>query len=448
MTKTVVLILLALLTVASAGGAAPRPNIVLVTIDALRADHLSVYGYGRRTSPELEKLAGAGVVFENAYAQSDWTLPSLSSLTTGLEPGRHGAVTPRCVLDWRLPNMPGKLAEAGYATACFATSYYHEQRYGLQRGYQTYLGESGARTDAEDLTSAALKWLSDHRGGPFFLRVHYYDPHAPYAPRSPWYSLFHPQPYLGHLDFANSPDPNAVSPPGAELSPGELARLVALYDSEIAFTDRALGRLLGAVSLENTFVCVSADHGEAFKEHGGLGHGIALNRELIHVPLICAGVGVSSKNERLPQTVQLLDLFPTVLEMAGLPSEPKLIGRSLACLLSGGPPPEQAVAFAEQSESSEFVTYYSAVAPPFHLVRQYRKSDGVMQGQQFYDWRCDPTEQQDVFSDAEPTCVNLATALDRYVTHVGGPNVRLNANAPMDSGREKELRSLGYLAGP
>ncbi len=436
-----------LLCLHGCGTPEPKPNILLITLDAARADHFSAYGYSRPTSPGFDKLARSGVLFQNAYSQSDWTLASLSSLLSGVEPGRHGAVTPLWALNPKVTTLPKLLVEQGYETAMFAQSYFHEVRYGLNRGFKTYKTFPAEKADAGELTNQAIRWLARNTDRPFFLWVHYFDPHAPYLPREPWYSRFHPGRYSGKFDFSSSMDPNQVVPPGAELPPDAREQMLALYDSEIAHTDAALQTLLDAVPLTRTVVCVTADHGEEFKEHGQIGHGINLQRELIHVPLVLAGPGVEPAGTRVAATVQHVDVVPTLLELARLPAPNGLAGRSLVRLFSGQDASHPDLAFAEQMESSEFISTYSMVKRPWHLILQYGRDDLKLRGWQLFDFVKDPVEQNNLWDPARPEHAALRNQLEAYVKRVGGPAPPQPVVTPVDPQRMDQLRSLGYLQG-
>ncbi|MBI4866418.1 MAG: sulfatase [Candidatus Wallbacteria bacterium] len=436
---------LAIVGATACGVPRQRPDIVLVTLDAARADHFSSYGCRRLTTPRLDRLAAGGALFEDAYAHSDWTLASLGSLVTSRYPARHGAVTPLWILKPDVPTLAQVLGDAGYVTAAFTASYFHDEKHGLGRGFATYESVEPASSDPQELTARALRWMASNTKRPFFLWVHYFDPHAPYLARQPWYGKFHPGRYEGKLDFSSSMDPNTVVAPGVAISEADQAHLNALYDSEVAYTDQAIGGLLEAFTASTTLVCVTSDHGEELKERGNIGHGLNLNRELIHVPLILAGPGIDTVGVRVRRTVQQIDVMPTLLELAGVGHDGKMDGRSLTGLLGGAERTDDAVAYAEQMESSDFLSVYSLVRQPWHLILQYARQDGSLRGIQLFDMERDPTEQKSLWDEKNAEHASLKRQLEAYVKTMGGPKPPAPAVAPANPERMKELKSLGYL---
>ncbi len=310
-----------------------HPNILFVTIDTLRADHCSSYGYGRLTTPNLDRLAREGVRFSRVYAPMPTTLPSHAAMFTGRRPSslsvlRNGA---------RLGDEARTLAEAlrsfGYDTAAVVSSFPVHHRFGLAQGFAFYDddfadGESrGQRTwegleapqefsrRADATRERALAWLGQrgHVDGtstrPFFLWVHFFDPHHPYDP----------------------PQEHALFASGATT---EKARLLARYDGEVHFADHELGRLLEALRsrLDNTLVIATGDHGEGLGDHGYLRHGLFLYDEAVRVPLVVHWPRKIPASRTVDETVELLDLAPTVLGLLGLPGASSE-GRDLAPFL-------------------------------------------------------------------------------------------------------------------
>ncbi len=320
------------------------PNIVLITLDAARADHFSSYGYHRPTTPHMDRLAARGVLFEQAIAPSSWTLPSHASILSGLLPHQHGADEglPAAAEVWNLPEI---MRRRGYETAGFNTNtLYGQAVWGLGHGFETYrdyrnsfrynlaltmagrlllqpLYERWVRYDlfcrrsARDLTDAVLRWHAAKSPRPFFLFVHYFEPHDSYLPPPPHNRRFgRMSPELARrVSFGHGLIPERP------LTANEQRDVIAAYDNSMAYVDEQVGRLLDALAQspegENTFVILTSDHGEAFGEHGAYGHGWTLNREVLHVPLIIAGPGVPS-GLRIPRVVRTREIFPTVIELA------------------------------------------------------------------------------------------------------------------------------------
>jgi arylsulfatase A-like enzyme len=334
------LAVLVLLLAAGATGCGEKegnsgPNVLLVSVDTLRRDHMSIYGYGRETTPQLDALAREGVVFERAVSPSNWTLPAHGSLLTGLTPARHGLTKERGRLGDTVPTLAEAFRAAGYDTAGFASHVYLGERYGFARGFRFYEVEPSQR--AEAVTERALSWLQEHGSEPFFLFLHYFDPHWDYAPPPPWRTRFGPaRMELGRLSALfrfqrlDTPFPESVR-----------REVLRLYDGEIAYTDDQIGRLLDALretgQLDRTVVALVSDHGEEFGERGSFGHGTHLHAEVIRIPFIVRYPPRLPAGQRRPERVDLTSLPATLLDLAGLrarPGVPELPG--LALFAEGG----------------------------------------------------------------------------------------------------------------
>lgn len=286
----------------------PNAPIILISVDTLRADHLPAYGYNRVATPALDALAADSVVFERAFAQAPLTLPSHASLMTGLLPPRNGV---RENVGFRLHDKHQTLAEIlgdnGYHTGAFISSMVLRQSTGVAQGFQTYDDSFGLGLTANERTyperpggetlELAGNWLKDKTDKPYFLWIHLYEPHTPYAPPAPFN------------------DPN--------LHP---------YDGEIAHTDHMLGQFFNLLKekglYEDAVVVLLSDHGEGLGDHGEVEHGLFTWRETIHVPLFIKTPGQSQAGRRVPQSVALTDLFPTLLEILQI-SSPKTDGQAL-----------------------------------------------------------------------------------------------------------------------
>lgn len=334
----------ALLSLTCGGSAVePRPiqGAVLVTVDTLRADHLAPYG-GPDPTPTFEALAAEGVLVEAAYSPTPSTGPAHASLFTGLHPWHHGVLENAVSLPAELVPLALQLRRAGLRTAAFVSSFILDRRFGFDRGFETYWFEPtetfvwrGQRrrrffARASATTDAALAWLDERRDEPFFLWIHYFDPHDPYDP---------PQAFA-------LPPGAPVDLDGRRLRSGReegarLPELIRAYRGEVRYTDAELGRLVDSLRadgrLERIALVVTSDHGEAFGEHGHLGHGSTLYEELVRVPLLLRGPGLPA-GRRLPGPVQLEDLTPTLLAWLDLPVPADLDGVSLLGWLSGEAP--------------------------------------------------------------------------------------------------------------
>ena len=339
-----------------------RPNVVLIVIDTLRRDALGSLGNPRAdVSPHLDRLGARGVVFERAHSTAPWTVPSTSSVLTGLLPPHHGKGIAR---EQDTAFLPGVrlLAEhfraAGYATAMASNNPLIEPRAGVARGVDSYdhRGLDDPQIFGGDrVSAAAVEWLDHHRS-PFFLYLHYFDPHYRYQAPPP-YTRRYVDARLAATEgeLPSAAQGNAVAlrdrllgqirGANPALSADELEWLRALYDAEVHYVDRCIQRVLDHLrdqeQLENTIVVVTGDHGEEFLEHKFLAHGHTLFEELLAVPLIVAGPGIVPRREDQP--VSLVDVAPTLVGLAGLADflQPSTRGRDLSAWLRGGstPPP-------------------------------------------------------------------------------------------------------------
>lgn len=335
------------------------PNVILISLDTLRADHLSLYGYQRATSPQLDGWAKQrAVVFRHAVAQAPSTLPSHASMFSGLDAFHHG------VNHYPAPPSLETLAEilrrAGYATFARTGGGYLNPRYGLHQGFDVFrywLDQHHRDRELEDGVDTALKWLDENTRRPFFLLLHTYEVHGPYRARQPWFDqltggaeppdglvwIEAEEPTLAtgfrtprqSLYRVRSPDPQ--EPPGGEVS-AALAR--DLYDSSIRHVDEQLARLfsrLEALDLDRrTVVIITSDHGEAFGEHGLAGHGYLYDDNLL-VPLIVALPEGRGAGKVIDDQVRSIDLLPTLTELLGLPVPAGIDGVSLLPLIDGRP---------------------------------------------------------------------------------------------------------------
>jgi arylsulfatase A-like enzyme len=312
---------------------------VLVTLDTVRADHCSVYGYERDTTPNLSKLAESSVVFEAAYAPMATTGPSHATMFTSLYPRTHGFLKNGFMLDDRLETLAELLRGANYQTAAVVGSFAVSSKFGFGQGFDLFdedfesaNGSAAVRTwegheytgpfdrDGLRVTDRAIRWLVEERdtSKPFLLWAHYFDAHSPYRPAPEF------------REFFRDRDGESES----------LASTVAAYDSEIREVDAAVGELTRFLEetgmLETTLVVVVGDHGEGLMQHGHMEHGLHIYEEAVKVPMIIRWPQQNAIKKRLREPVELLDLVPTVLEISGVDdSFEQAQGRSLALAMAG-----------------------------------------------------------------------------------------------------------------
>jgi arylsulfatase A-like enzyme len=338
---------------------AALPDIVLVSIDSLRPDHLGCYGYKAPTSFNIDTLAAGGVRCEVALSTTCWTLPAHAALFTGLFDSTHGLVTNGLTLSPKTTTLADCLAQRGYRTAGFFGGPYLHPAFGLSKGFQTWEscmcpateeqianGKLGGDSAHEDVTGprtvAALeRFLEKPDARPLFLFVHLFDVHYDYTPPKEDVMPFD-RDYTGLLDFSHLDRNPAIS---KDMAPRDLEHLIALYDGEIHFTDRNLARILALLERQRAdrtrLVVVTADHGEEFFEHGRKGHQSSLFEEQVRIPLIWNWPGHLQKDTLVRDPVRIVDIMPTLLEVAGVQDPPRMQGRSLWPLLHGQPLPEQ-----------------------------------------------------------------------------------------------------------
>ncbi|MCH2170340.1 sulfatase-like hydrolase/transferase [Myxococcota bacterium] len=434
-----------ILLLAAACSAPPQPNVVLVTLDTTRSDHLSAYGYDRPTSPNLEKLAADGARFDAAYATSATTAPTHASIFTGLHPPVHGVVRNGVPLSEATETLAERFAAEGYQTAAFVSSFVLQSRFGLDRGFEIYdddfeKRESSGGGDsfewegrrvyevfdrrADHTTRRAVRWLKEERdpNRPFLLFVHYFDPHDPYRP------------------------PRAFSERFASDHQGELERLIALYDAEIAFTDLQLGVLLRALDdadlRDETLVVVTADHGEGLLDHGHMAHGAQLYEEATRVPLLARWPGRIPPGRVVDAHVSLVDLAPSLMDLAGVRG-PEL-GRSFAAAFSevGEPVTPRPVFLFRRPYPLEPVGEAESRGSQFGVRSgrwKYLEAPEE-ETQELYDLVDDPAERRDLWAEQPGVARDLQQLLAEWrQSHPQG------TPAPSVNPRDRErLRALGY----
>ncbi len=410
-----------LASAADPAGRSPSPNIVLIVWDTTRADHFSSYGYFRNTTPNTDQFSQRGVLFENAIAAASWTLPAMASILTSLLPHQHGAGA-----DIPLGNGPRTLPEllrvGGYETAGFnANPHFGAAACGLARGFETYVDSSTTlgysldatrfghdfikplteawfhrsrfnQFNAHQLNEQIYHWFDHRSDRPFFLFVQYNDMHDPYEVPSPYNHLY------GQISSETKFRLVAAKLNNFNFSARERKNLAAAYDNALAYTDTQMGELLQFLERSpqwsNTYVIITADHGEAFGEHNTYTHGWDLYREVVHVPLIVVGPGVPA-GTRITGTATTPQIFPTALEWAGL-KQAVVHQSSLSHLWNAhngtNTPDEAALSeIIDATPPPESRGMISVTTREWQLVYQRRERRSKL-----YHWPADPLEQHDV----------------------------------------------------
>jgi arylsulfatase A-like enzyme len=431
-------------------------DIVLVVVDTLRADHLGVYGYSRATSPRLDALARQATVFDAAWSAAPWTLPSVMSIMTSRYPSSHRVENDGMRLASDVPILAETLKRAGYATGGFVAHVYVSSTFGFGRGFEVfddfglsrpgYRLEAGMEPTADRVTDAALAWLERQGRRPVLLLVHYFDPHWPYDPPERYRALF-PNAYAGPHD-AGYDSISRYLDPLVTIPEDYRSFLIDRYDGEIRFVDDQIGRLLDGLAAAGraprSWVIVTADHGEEFKDHGSMGHGRRLYEEAVHVPLIIgrpappAGGGTDSARvedappagaRRVSVPVGGIDLFPTIAALAGVPAPAGLQGASLVPPLparpdgpgGSGPAPDRPLV----SETIRLNAHLKAVRrETLKLIQSMDENRAEL-----YDLAADPLERRDLATARPEERRALAQALFSQVDFLsGGWNVRWSSD--------------------
>jgi len=437
-------------TAAAVRASAQAPSVIVVLIDTLRADRLGCYGASPSPSPNLDALATTGLVFERAIAQAPWTLPSVTSIFTGLHPRSHGVIgaapgPPRDEADPAfladvLPTLAERAQEAGITTVGVSANPLVSRATNLARGFESFVEFSWNRTrhdwpHADEVNAPFFRWLAENRGRRFFAYLHYMEPHDPYTPPE----AHRPTPPPGVRreitgDFhglATEINRRHATP----LSPVELGFVRALYDAEIRSWDDAFGKLLAALDREgvrdSTVVLVTGDHGEEFQEHGRLKHRVQLYDESIHVPLVIAGPTLGAR--RIAAQAQGIDVFPTVAAILGATVPAGLPGQNL--LAERTPPPafsETRYGITPDDTQTETVSLTTASWKLIHAPAFARF--------ELYDLVHDPKERENRFGSA-PEGAELAARVTAWRAAAPPPPPTAGADPAL---RDK-LRALGYV---
>ena len=397
-------------------------NLLIITVDTLRADHLGVYGHSRIKTPNIDHLAEEGALFSEAYAHVPLTLPSHCSLFTGTLPIFHG------VRDngYRLPSSVKTLAEIlkknKYLTAAFVGAFPLDSRFGLNKGFDVYDDSyrsknivrdlSFVERKAEEVNERAIDWISRNKDKPFFVWIHYFDPHSPYEPPSPF-----------DLEYR-----------GRE------------YEGEIVYTDSTIGKLLEAFNhfnlVEKTLIVLTSDHGEGLGEHKEATHGLFIYDSTLRVPLIFRHPKIIPKKKIFSQQVRLVDVLPTVLDFIGFPQKESFQGQSLKSLILG------------EKSFSENSCYIESVAAM--LDRNWAPLQGIRDEEwkyidapipELYDLSHDSKEENNVIEKNPQIARRLKEELQKEIKKNSSPQSLKASQVLGDKETRERLMSLGYITG-
>ncbi len=489
-------VVLELKTLASAGtvalwsspvvtGSTPpnRPNILVYTIDTLRADHASLYGYRRDTTPFLSKLGKSGIVFEDCQAPATWTKPSIASLLTSLNSFTHGIVRDADTIPAGAATMAERLRDAGYVTASIVASPYAGRATGLERGFDHLLEfpvvtrehqPAERQTDSEALNRVVFPWLERHRAEPFFLYAHSTDPHAPYDPPAAFDHTFSKpseaasfrrgyESLRGDHQYGGAAVVSRAMVSKAGIDPERfIGQAVDRYDEEILHNDRSLELLVGKLKqlgvLENTLIVVVSDHGEEFWEHGWTGHGQSVYQELTHSLFLLWNPGLFKTARRVAEPVQLIDVMPTILDALKLQLPTVTQGQSLLPLAQGRKFQRRGLVVASRFAAPKAeglvpengTDSFAIVDSKWKFIFRNHAAGKDVKRVELYDRSSDRLEEHDV-ADRFPREVELKmSALRQWIEaqdKIRGV-IGHSGTSNLDNQTLRQLRSLGYLGGP
>jgi arylsulfatase A-like enzyme len=405
-----------------------RPNVVLITLDTTRADHLGCYGDADARTPTLDGLARRGVLLAQAATVAPLTLPAHSSIMTGLYPTYHGVrLNGSTALSQAQTTLAEALSQEGYRTGAFIGAFVLDGRWGLNQGFDVYddqfdmkkfkhLDLAAVQRPGNEVMDAALRWLEGQKGTPFFAWVHLYDAHSPYEPPEPFFSQFRSR------------------------------GLAALYDGEIAFADQQVGRLVSWLQKagldDRTILVVVGDHGEGLGSHGEGTHGYFVYDYALHVPFIVVAPFEPLRGVRVDVQVSLVDVFPTVFALAGIDSTARVHGRSLLPAMLHPQTQERTYAYGESMTPNlqyGWSALHSLRSPRYKLIQAPRP--------ELYDLAADPGEETNVFDQHRAVARGMAAELDRLMaeTSRGAPAPEA---ANLDKDTVERLAALGYVGTP
>jgi arylsulfatase A-like enzyme len=435
---------------------ASRYNVILISVDSLRADHLGVYGYKRATSPAMDAIAREGVVFRHHSSTTSWTLPAHMSLLTGRSLLGHGVVSD----DRSLPASIGTVAEAfqkaGYQTHAIVSAPYLGSRYGFAKGFEDYDDrtihfetneESYHSVTAPKLLAATDEFLEQKRDRPFFLFLHFWDVHYDYAPGPPYETMFDPD-YKGTMTGTNYYFDPAIH---AGMDQRDLDHLVALYDGEIRLVDDHIARLRSELATlgvaGRTMIAIVGDHGDEFFEHGNKGHHRTLYEEVLHTPFLLDVPGVEPARRDVEQEVSIIDVGPTLMALAGVaaPSGPQAMeGRDFSGLYTGAAVPGPAPVHAELYRTGIRTVEVAELDSRRKVIHQFQR-----RRLETFDLDADAGEQRSLAptsASAVPMVGSLRDWLDGGWHHFDR-QLRTEgvSKVVLDAKTAEQLKSLGYL---
>jgi len=405
-----------------------KPNVILVTLDTTRADHLGCYGYRGAKTPVLDRLAGQGALFEQAATASPLTLPAHCTILTGMYPIYHGVrVNGNTALNEEQTTLAEVLSDQGYRTAAFIGAFVVDGRWGLKQGLEHYddqfdlkkykhIDLASVQRPGNEVMDAALGWLEGRKDGPFFAWIHLYDPHMPYEP---------PEPYRSEYGGRG---------------------LAGLYDGEIAFMDEQVGRCVTWLEKnkldKSTVIVLVGDHGEGLGSHGEGTHGYFVYDYAVHVPLIVVAPLPGLAGKRVSTQVSTADIFPSIIDLTGAGPVVKTHGRSLVPLMFHPAGRRVTSAYAES-----MVPNIQFGWAPLQLLRTNRYKYIDAPKPELFDIAADPGETTNLAGANPEVARKMKEDLDRFIA-VASRGAPTPQAANLDKETMERLAALGYIGAP
>ncbi|MCH7720679.1 MAG: sulfatase [Planctomycetes bacterium] len=423
------------------------PNIVLITIDTLRADHLGCYGYFRDTSPTIDALATESILFERCIVPMATTLPTHASIFTGTYPLEHGILANykhggfQFVPSPKLASLAQFAGSVGYQTAAFVSATPVKGGTGIEAGFDTFDEPLRPERNAGQTTEAVLGWLKEREQGPFLLWVHYFDPHNAYAPPPPYDTRYSTdeqlEAYLTRARFAD----RSRRPGGANVI---TRSAINGYDGEIRYTDDQLAKLFGTLKAQglwdNSVVVLIGDHGEGLGQHNVPGHGLLWDEQL-HVPLMIRVPGAAP--QRIAHPMSAVDVLPTLLGLIDLPNSDSFLEQmSGVDALAGDDNPRYILSrLSDRQLRFDVAMTYAITGGGWKYVHATGGEELL------FDLSSDPHELRDVAADHPDVVREFCARLQDQVTRQLSRSAVLGSGAvvPLEPARRRELEKLGYV---
>jgi choline-sulfatase len=432
----------------------PARNVILLVIDTVRADVFRPFN-GKSTvrTPAFERLADESTIFTSAYANENWTKPSVATILSGLYPTTHGTKEDGDVLSADARLLSEHLKRKSFATAAFIANGYVSDKFGFKRGWDAYTNyiRENRPSEAEFVYADALAWVNKHTDERFFLYLQTIDPHVPYDPPAEYTRMYYDGDYRGRLGKSvDGIELLALASGKRPMEPGDWDYIRALYEAEVTYHDTHMGRFLAEIDkmglLDETLFIVTNDHGEELRDHGKLGHGHSLYDELVRAPMLIRYPSLFRGGQRVTEPVENVDLFPTALEALGLEPVSDVDGVSLLPMLEGKPPSVPSYAI------SEFRSGFRSVR-----VGRWKLIAGQDGGRRLFDIDADPTEQVDQVRRAPIAGRMCEQHLAEFLASPAKTLRYREANVPQrrykpglvkqDPELRKQLEALGYFGG-